>query len=255
VDNEQKRNPPAKPVPHHKDLWERFVRKIERKLQEREAKKNAENPVDRAARITAKATGWMALFTFVLAATSVGTIWILKNQLTEMHESGVDAQKAVRLEQRAWVGFQGTTPPTGFTETTPWKITAIFFNSGRTPAHNVRTSMRFITSPVPLSGPSPEQIKQLEFRPNQSIAPQGFYRENIGNDSAAEASSSSQISGVATLTSQYKLIRDKHLLLYYFGLLKYDDSFGAEHETQWCIYLANPDTKESGVCDAFNELN
>lgn len=42
--------------------------------------------------------------------------------------------------------------------------------------------------------------------------------------------------------------------MYCFGVLKYDDVFGNHRETEYCIYLANPDTKEVGVCDTFNDV-
>ena len=67
-----------------------FIGYVKRKLSDRKAKKQAESPADRAARRTAVATIWMAIFTFVLAGTSGFTIWILKNQLHEMHEGGID---------------------------------------------------------------------------------------------------------------------------------------------------------------------
>jgi len=50
------------------------------------------------------------------------------------------------------------------------------------------------------------------------------------------------------------MIKNKSLFLYYFGILKYDDIFGGHWETQYCVYLADPDTKELGFCDAFNDL-
>jgi hypothetical protein len=112
----------------------------------------------------------------------------------------------------------------------------------------------YVTSPIPLSGPSTENIKQLGFRPAQSIAPQGFYHHNIGAEAAAEGTTAAQLQGQQQLISEYKFIKDKRLFLYYFGILKYDDVFGNPRETQYCIYLANPDTKEVGMCDAFNDL-
>jgi len=71
----------------------------------------------------------------------------------------------------------------------------------------------------------------------------------------AQGATSSQISGQQILISQYMQIKSKNLFLYYFGVLKYDDASGNSHETQFCIYLSNPDTKESGICDSFNDLN
>ncbi len=206
--------------------------------------KQQESTADKSARVTATATLWMAIFTFVLACTSVGTVWILVNQLTEMRD-----------EQRAWVGVQETAAFGGFTETEPWKVTVVFVNSGRTPARNVQSSVMFSTSPVPISGPSPESIKQLQFRPAQSIAPQENYRQALGNDVSAQSSTQFQRQGQQTLISQYPLIKNKQLFLYYFGILKYDDAFGRHRETQFCIFLANLETKEAGFCDAFNDLN
>jgi hypothetical protein len=101
-------------------------------------------------------------------------------------DSLANSKQSFRAEQRAWVGVQGTSDSKGFTEKDVWQITVVFFNSGRTPARNVQTSGMYTTSPIPLSGPSPQQVAQLTFRPAQSIAPQGFYRESIGNVIGAE---------------------------------------------------------------------
>jgi hypothetical protein len=164
------------------------------------------------------------------------------------------AIKSSQLDQRAWVGVLATTY-IDFTESTPWRVTEIFFNSGRTPAQNVEASAMFITSPVPIRGPRPQDIKQLVFSRAQSIAPQTRYNQNLGYSFPAEISSSFEKNGAQTLVSQYQFIKNKQLFLYYFGILKYDDIFGNHRETQFCIYLANPDTKEVGICDAFNDLS
>ncbi|HEX4032394.1 MAG TPA: hypothetical protein VHX20_18660 [Terracidiphilus sp.] len=184
---------------------------------------------------------------------------IQANANTKSAQNAVDTlsntKQSFRDEQRAWIGVQGTSDTKGFTEKLPWQVTVVFFNSGRTPAQNVQSSGGYITSGVPISGPSAQQIATLDFRPAQSIAPQGYYREMIGTEVSAEAVTSIEISGEQTLISQYTQIKNKKLFLYYFGLLKYDDTFGKPHETQFCILLANPDTKKAGMCDAFNDLN
>jgi hypothetical protein len=170
-------------------------------------------------------------------------------------QSSKSTEETFRAEQRAWIGVLATVDSTGFTEKEIWKVKVIFFNSGKTPARKVQTSGMYITSPVPIPGPSSEQIKQLKFRPAQSIAPQGSYREALGSDFPPEVSTALQRQGQQTLVSQYKSIKSKQLFLYYFGILKYGDSFGKMRETQYCIFLADPDTKEVGFCDAFNDLN
>lgn len=184
---------------------------------------------------------------------------IAQDSLTKSQEnvdkSSRSAEKTFRDDQRAWVGVQGTSPSEGFTETLPWKITIIFFNSGKTPARNVKFSSIYKTSPVPLPGPLPEDLKQLVFQPVPSIAPQGNRREVIGGTAMGQALSSAQIEGQQTISSEYTAIKNRQLILYYFGVLRYDDISGQTRETQYCIYLANPDTKEAGICSAFNDMN
>jgi hypothetical protein len=173
-------------------------------------------------------------------------------------QNAVDAlgntKQSFRDERRAWVGVQGLSDSKGFSATEPWKITVIFFNSGRTPAKNVQASGMYITSPISVSGPAPQQVSQLTFRPVQSVAPQGFYREAMGATPGAQGASSIEIQGQNVLVSQYLKIKNKELFLYYFGLLKYDDIDGKSRETQFCVLLADPDTREAGMCDSFNDL-
>ena len=78
----QPRTPPVRTV------W--GISYIKRKMHERKSKYKDETPTDRAARRTAVATIWMASFTLILALVGGATVWILKNQLREMHEGGVD---------------------------------------------------------------------------------------------------------------------------------------------------------------------
>jgi hypothetical protein len=59
-----------------------------------------ESPSDRAARVTANATKWMAVFTLLLVAANAGTIWILRNQLSEMHSGGIDTHSLADAAQK-----------------------------------------------------------------------------------------------------------------------------------------------------------
>ena len=90
TDEDERPNPNPPIQASRNNGWFRFVGYVKRKRYERAAKKKNETPTDKAARRTATATVWMAIFTLVLAATSGLTIWILKNQLREMHEGGID---------------------------------------------------------------------------------------------------------------------------------------------------------------------
>jgi hypothetical protein len=89
AENGQDPNTPIK-TPSKDRGWIWFISYVKREMHERHAKKQEESTVDRAARHTANATIWLAVFTVILAATSLGTVWILKNQLKEMHDGGID---------------------------------------------------------------------------------------------------------------------------------------------------------------------
>jgi hypothetical protein len=78
--------------------WIRLIGYMKRKMDERAAKKQNETPVDRAARVTAKATAWIAVFTLVSIVVSSVTLLILKGQLDHS-----DAQFSV--SHRPWVNM------------------------------------------------------------------------------------------------------------------------------------------------------
>ena len=77
-----------------------LIHKIKSKMREYRARKNNEAPTDRAVRVTANATVWMAIFTAFLFFTSAATVWILKNQLLEMHEGGIDTHALAQAAKR-----------------------------------------------------------------------------------------------------------------------------------------------------------
>lgn len=160
-----------------------------------------------------------------------------------------------RLDQRAWVGVLDLVPR-DFSETSGMPVVVVFFNSGKTPARNVQISSMFRIVAVPMYGPSPENIKHLIFRPAQSIAPQGRYNQILGERiPSGDISTPPEIQGLQTIISEFQDIKAKRHILYYFGILKYDDVFGHSRETEFCIYLADPDSKQFAFCRDFNDLN
>jgi hypothetical protein len=165
-----------------------------------------------------------------------------------------NTQQSFRDEQRAWVGLLGTNPEP-FTETEPWTVTVVFFNSGRTPASNVKSAIMYKVSPVAISGPAPEDIKALKFHPVQSVAPQAAVNQIVGHFAPPEGMTQSQEEGVKQLLARNQAIKNGKLFLYYYGIVKYADNSGNPHETQFCIYLSDPAKNKVGICDAFNDLN
>jgi hypothetical protein len=77
-----------------------LIDKMKSKMREHHAEKHSETPTDRAVRVTANATVWMAIFTAFLFFTSAATVWILRNQLTEMYEGGIDTHALAQASKR-----------------------------------------------------------------------------------------------------------------------------------------------------------
>jgi|SRR5579872_140390 len=73
--------------------WDRFVGYITSELDERKARKQQESSVDRAARRTATATVWMAIFTCVLAGTSYLQWREIHSGSTDTHDLAVHAKE------------------------------------------------------------------------------------------------------------------------------------------------------------------
>jgi hypothetical protein len=178
------------------------------------------------------------------------------NAQTDISRHSLDATiTASRLDQRAWIGVLDPMPG-DFSEATGFPVTVVFFNSGRTPASNVQSAAGFKISPSAISGPSPEDINQLTFRPGQSIAPQGRFSEALRVIlPSGDISTPGERKGLQDVISRFQLIKAKKVVLYIYGILKYDDAFGKHRTTNFCIFMADPDTKRFGFCDNFNDLN
>jgi len=70
-----------------------FVGYIERKFQERKARNVKESPADKGVRVTASATVWMAVFTFVLAFVGIATLVEIIEGGQDTHDLAVAAAK------------------------------------------------------------------------------------------------------------------------------------------------------------------
>jgi len=225
-------------------------------VQSRRVKRQLETPADRAARLTAVATIWMAAFTVVLAITGVLTYLILKNQLQEMRQVSIDSRASYRLDERAWMGVSAVTPM-DFSKEKGFPLVINYVNSGKTPARNITIAAGYRTSEMPIAGPFPPDIARLVFTSAQSVAPQGRYNQLIGYPVAVvDHSGGSDIRGMQDIRDRFEQIKSKKLMLYYFGTLRYDDIFGSTHSTDFCIFLADPDLKDNlAYCQEFNDLN
>lgn len=84
--------------------WAQLIRSLKGRLQKSKTDKENESHADRAARRTATATIWMAFFTIILSVVSIGTLLVLKKQLGEMHDGGVDTHNLAKSagDQATW---------------------------------------------------------------------------------------------------------------------------------------------------------
>lgn len=204
----------------------------------------------------ARFTLYLGFFTLALALAGFLQWRSLASQLAEMKVTRIDAAKATRLEQRAWVGVQDAiSVPGSFTDTSAWRVNVVFFNSGKTPAKAAEIAVLSFTSPSSVSGPSEQLIKALKFVPTQAIAPQEKFTFAVGTPNNWVSTMVANRADMESLILKYPLINKGELILYYFGILRYEDNSGVSRETQFCIYMAKPETQEISFCRDFNELN
>jgi hypothetical protein len=83
-------------------------------------------------------------------------------------------------DQRAWLGV-AEFHTIDFSAARGLIVDISFFNSGKTPARDVYQATGYIAWPTPVSGPSEDQIKSLQFAKVQAVSPQGRIFYSFGN--------------------------------------------------------------------------
>ncbi len=173
-----------------------------------------------------------------------------------------NAQIAFRDEQRAWVGVESI-KLTKFEPGKSPRVEVILFNSGKTPAIKTHASSGYLLSPTAVSEPSPLLIQVMEqelpVNPRNSVPPQGRLNDIVGDigeqGQLGQSLASQHESGIAKVIANYDHIVGKELILYFYGEFQYLDINKRSHTTQFCAFLAKPETKEMQFCEGFNELN
>lgn len=159
------------------------------------------------------------------------------------------------LDQRAWLGTREF-HTVEFSKEKGLAVDIAFANSGKTPARDVEDAVEYILSSTAVAGPTTDQDKELIFDPAQAVAPQGILIVHLGWATPARAANRpSEYLGQQDIVSKFDLIDSQKEFLYYFGRLRYKDVFGNVRNTKFCLFLANPKTKELAYCDSFNDLD
>jgi hypothetical protein len=240
--NAQVENPGAPPVSPVGQVGE-----TKRELHEPEAKHEKETAADKATRQTATATIVMAVFTVVLAIVGVLTYCVLKNQLREMHEGGIDTHtlaKSAELDQRAWLGA-GDYIYT-ITESNPVACSATVLNTGRTPAMGILCR---ITGTTKLKGYVLKD-SDIVYPADMPIIKQGtiFPKQHFPLNAGGPPMDTGK------QKAWFDHVTDGDWIQYFFGEVRYRDIFGKDHWTHFCTQFV-PKTKSGTPCSIYNDTD
>jgi hypothetical protein len=153
-----------------------------------------------------------------------------------------------RLDQRAWVGPIEATRKTDVAGKVVTGLGIIMTNSGKTPGRNVVTHIDWNMIPV-TSRQLPDASK---------------YTFNYEHEGKSGVPGSKSVMQPSTRRSywidqwpspeQARSIAKETLLLYIYGRITYDDIFGKQHLTLFCVYY-DPDLSNVHSCPVHNDAN
>lgn len=155
-------------------------------------------------------------------------------------------------DQRAWMGTCSY-QMNSFENGKPIEFEITFCNSGKTPASHVFARITYKVSPFAVDGPSPEDLIQAVFRPSISAAPQGTIEISTGRNRGLAFPGIDNLAHTR-LDSAFQAIKSGSMILYYYGDLQYLDLSGKTRDTEFCVFLAYPQTKELERCKEHNEI-
>lgn len=153
------------------------------------------------------------------------------------------AQQSFIDEQRAWIGIVGY-KIAQFEEGKPIKVEIDIGNSGKTPAFQMEWWSKYNSSTIAELGPLPRDLASItEWQVGGAIPPSGQHA--IYSEIPWENWKGSSLS--------FKL---KNLVPSIYGEISYHDAGGRSHITQYCLYVADPETRNSiNFCKNWNDMN
>jgi hypothetical protein len=258
----QTHKPAKKPI---RPWWRRFIDYIKRNVHERRTKRANEKPEERSARLTAKATIWMAVFTVVLAAVSGGTLWVLKKQLAEMQSTGEQTDQMICLYGQQLAELQRQSLDThGFAAASTYQAIAVAQSeSARVQpivGQPVLTLLQPIEIPYQLANSGKTRAEKVRFVGDATLWPRNGKdpKFSYSKDSAmlseeimASGETSTRtvkgITGIRALDHGHPIFLDTKILTAYqegskdivmWGKLTYIDVFGVEHWQHFCTVFA-----------------
>ena len=199
-------------------LW--LVGYPKRKFDECRAEKKEESSQDRAARRTANATVWIAIFTFVTVCVAVSTYFVLNGQLKVMQRQ----LDAMERDQEPYVSIvDKIDPPTYVPIDNQIRWDWHFTNSGKGTAHDLKIE-HFISID---SGP---------FRHSAQISGP----VDVGEQASGKSNFMSTFSARDIDQGKSQILAAKDFGIRIFIKFDYADSLGKSYRTEVCIgRLAN----------------
>ena len=146
-----------------------------------------------------------------------------------------------RLDQRPWIGI-GPARVSRFDEKKPITVEIQISNSGKTPALNIAQWSRYKYGSGLERGPLLTDTIPAEWHHVGSTPPQGNQLLHLYLPWDV---------WVANLTR----LTTKQGRLLFFGEIAYDDVGGAHHRTQFCVFMADPESRELPICDSWGDMN
>jgi hypothetical protein len=184
-----------------------------------------------------------------LAKGSEHSVRTIQVQAANALNATIEASKA---DQRAWFGISEFEvlhyDPSD--SNTPFRMQVTFRNSGKTPALHIRFASWMWATDSLVDGPSEAQLRELEVYMKtikvRYVAAPGASRKVIILDNGTSRN---------MVTSNYQDIQNRKRFFYVFGQVDYDDVYQRSHTTRFCLWLAEPETKQLAHCQNDNEMN
>lgn len=167
-------------------------------------------------------------------------------------KASIDATKeAMRLDQRAWIGFN-TFEINKFEPGVPLKASILLINTGRTPAGKVRAGIGELfysasASHVELKAAIANGIRGVDIRPRPqpTISPQGGLPLHLNTINPFPQDT-------------YDRIRNRTYNYFTLGRVEYLDVFGRPQWMTFCVEIFFPDFNEPATwsyCDTGNDMS
>jgi hypothetical protein len=220
MENKEESKAEAPPIQHPVRNWRvRLVNYIKCKMHMDDADKTEEPTTEKAARVTARATKWIAIFTFFVAAAAIYQFIILNSQLD-----------TIRKDQRPWLKLDFTFNNLVVGE--PITATLHMVNNGKTPARVVWGDMAI------------ERVKNGELaRLNYPLPHSRFTTGLLFPNAPPSDALVTMMRNSATNTPenepfmQSELEDFQHLRIFFvvYATVHYKDFFGVDHWTKMCV--------------------